>query len=140
LDSRKSRSLLEAARVARLGTINAKGLVDLVPVTFAVADDAIVTAVDHKPKTTTALQRLRNVRRHGTATLLVDEYDEDWTALWWVRVRGAATVIEPDVPGHRAAVAPLVAKYEQYHDRAPRGAAIVVRIDEITGWAAGGDC
>jgi PPOX class probable F420-dependent enzyme len=137
LDSRKSRSLLEAARVARLGTHHPRGGIDLVPCTFAfVDDDTIVTAVDHKPKRTTRLQRLENIRNNPSVTLLVDHYDDDdWAALWWVRARGEATVVEPigaDL------VQPLVAKYGQYRTRPPDGPAIVIRITDLTGWSANG--
>ncbi|GAA3437308.1 hypothetical protein GCM10018954_069220 [Kutzneria kofuensis] len=73
------------ARVARLATAGADGRPHLVPVTFAVHDDTVVIAVDHKPKTTTNLRRLRNIRENGQVSLLVDHYDEDWRQLWWVR-------------------------------------------------------
>ena len=80
---------------------------------FAVHGDRLWTAVDAKPKATARLQRLANVRAHPWASLLVDHYEEDWDALWWVRVDGAATVLE-DGDEHEAALAALVAKYRQY--------------------------
>lgn len=134
LDYPKSRSLLEAARVARLATHNSRGGIDLVPCTFALlADDTIVTAVDHKPKRTPRLQRLENIRTNPSVTVLADHYDEDWAALWWVRARGDARVVDDPEP---AVIAALVAKYEQYRDRPPTGSAIVIRVTEMTGWAA----
>lgn len=136
LDSPKSRSRLESARVARLATHNARGGIDLVPITFALLDDdRIVTAVDHKPKRTLRLQRLENIRTNPSVTLLVDHYDDDWSALWWVRVRGDARVV--DAPESRLIEA-LVAKYEQYRDHPPTGPAIVIRVTDLTGWSAGG--
>ena len=134
MDSRKSRSLLEAARVARLATHNSRGGIDLVPCTFAFLDgDTIVTAVDHKPKRTARLQRLENIRRNPSVTVLADQYDEDWSALWWVRARGDAHVVEvPD----RALIEALTTKYDQYRGQAPTGPGIVIRITEITGWSA----
>lgn len=135
LDYRKSRSLLEAARVARLATHNPRGGIDLVPCTFALVDvDTIVTAVDHKPKRTTQLQRLENIRRNPSVTVLVDHYDDDWSALWWVRARGDARVVDDPTAD---VIAPLVAKYEQYRDHPPAGAAIVIRVTDLHGWAAG---
>jgi PPOX class probable F420-dependent enzyme len=136
LDYRKSRSLLESARVARLATHNPRGGIDLVPCTFALVDDAIVTAVDHKPKRTTQLQRLENIRNNADVTLLVDHYDDDWSALWWVRARGQALVA--DEPA-RPFIDALVAKYEQYRVQPPAGAAVVIHVTELTGWSAGGD-
>jgi PPOX class probable F420-dependent enzyme len=105
-----------------------------VPCTFAlVDDDTIVTAVDHKPKRTAQLQRLENIRTNPAVTLLVDHYDDDWSALWWVRVRGEGRVIDEPTP---AMVEPLVAKYEQYRDHPLTGSAILIRVTELTGWSA----
>src|SRR3954467_8637183 len=74
--------------------------IDLVPFVFAwLADPAplgrLVHAVDHKPKRPDRLQRLRNVAAPPEVTVLVDHYEEDWSALWWVRVRGRASVLDP---------------------------------------------
>jgi PPOX class probable F420-dependent enzyme len=129
-------SRLIAAPVARLATRNPSGAVDLVPFTFAVLDDhTLVSAVDHKPKRTTNLQRLDNIRANPAATVLVDHYEDDWTRLWWVRARGDAIVLaEPSVEHLDA----LSAKYAQYRERPPNGPAIVIRVAEITGWDARG--
>ena len=79
---------LRDARVARLGTLGADGAVRLVPICFAIVDDHVVSAVDHKPKRTGQLRRLDDMVASGTATVLVDHYDDDWTRLWWVRIGG----------------------------------------------------
>ena len=119
--------------MARLATINQDGGIDLVPVVYAlIDDDTLVTAVDHKPKRTTRLQRLRNVEREPAVTVLVDHYDDDWDRLWWVRLRGDAAVVEQHGPGRAA----LVAKYPQYDRRPPPGPFLVVRVIEWRGWAA----
>jgi PPOX class probable F420-dependent enzyme len=125
--------LFEAARVARLATVDEQGLPHLVPVVFAMRGDTVVFAVDHKPKRTTNLRRLRNIEATGRASLLVDHYDEDWTQLWWVRADGTARVLHDD--DRAEPVRWLVAKYDQYTDRPPAGP--VVRIDVTTwrGWA-----
>ena len=103
------------------------------PCTFAlVDDDTIVTAIDHKPKRTTRLQRLENIRRNPSVTVLADHYDEDWSALWWVRARGNAHVVDEPEP---ALIEVLVAKYEQYRAHPPTGAVIVIRVTELTGWS-----
>ena len=126
---------LERARVARLGTVNAAGDVLLVPICFAVVDGSIVSAVDHKPKRHERLRRLDDIESTGTATVLVDHYDDDdWTRLWWVRVRGRAIV---DRGGDPDAISALTAKYPQYRERPPRGAVYRVRMDEVRSWRAG---
>jgi PPOX class probable F420-dependent enzyme len=112
-------------------------------VTFALVTDdhdatQLVTAVDHKPKTTTRLARLANIVRDPTATLLVDYYDDDWSMLWWVRLRGVGTVVEPGSGEHQRAVDALVEKYVQYRERPPGGPAIIVAVTGIRGWAAVG--
>jgi PPOX class probable F420-dependent enzyme len=125
-----------SARVARLATLNPSGLIDLVPVTFAFVDDStIVTAVDHKPKRTTRLQRLANIRTNPHVTVLVDHYEGEWSRLWWVRLRGTAAVIEdPD----DSLLRPLVKKYPQYVQVPPAGPAIVIAVGDAVGWSARG--
>jgi PPOX class probable F420-dependent enzyme len=95
-----------------------------------------VTAVDHKPKRTTRLQRLANVAARPTVTLLADHYDDtDWAALWWVRARGEARVVDGG-PSFEQAVEALTARYRQYQARPPAGPAIVVAVTAWKGWAA----
>lgn len=137
MDRAEARAFLETARVGRLGTVRPDGAPHVVPVTFALVGEAIVTMVDHKPKTTTRLQRLANVEANPTATLLVDEWFEDWDRLRWVRVDGTAeTQYDGDVWSEGRAA--LAAKYAQYAERPPEGAAIVISIDRVTGWSSSG--
>jgi PPOX class probable F420-dependent enzyme len=129
------RAALDTARVARLGTVDADGAVRLVPVCFAVADGWLVSAVDHKPKRTGQLRRLDDMRTTGAATVLVDHYDEDWSQLWWIRVRGRAEVLTSG-PDRDAALDVLAAKYPQYREQRPSGAVWRVAIDELRWWRA----
>ena len=129
------RDALASARVARLGTVDADGAVRLVPVCFAVVGEWVVSAVDHKPKRTGQLRRLDDMRSAGAATVLVDHYAEDWSQLWWVRVRGRADVLESGVD-REAALDALVAKYEQYRDVRPAGSVWRVATDELRWWRA----
>src|SRR3954453_6020455 len=100
-------------RVARLATVGADGRPHLVPCTFALVDGRIVSVVDQKPKRTTALRRLANIRADARVSLLVDRYDEDWTRLWWVRADGDGVVVE-DGRERDAALVALALKYPQY--------------------------
>jgi PPOX class probable F420-dependent enzyme len=122
---------LAAARVGRLATVTADGQPHVVVVCFALLDGRIYTAVDAKPKATRTLRRLENVRATGRASLLVDHYEEDWSRLWWVRVDGAAEVIDSD-----AALDALAAKYEQYRDARPSGPVIAIAPERWRSWAA----
>jgi PPOX class probable F420-dependent enzyme len=133
------RRLVTAARVGRLATVTADGRPHIVPCCFALAtvgvgdrdEDVLYSAVDAKPKSTLDLKRLDNVRASPAASLVVDHYDDDWTALWWVRLDGSATVLDTGPETDRA-LELLADKYEQYRVTAPPGA--VLRI-AVTGWA-----
>jgi PPOX class probable F420-dependent enzyme len=130
------RERLAAARVARLATVSGDGRPHLVPIVFALVGDVVWSAVDAKPKTTRALRRLANIEATGRASVLVDAYDEDWSALWWVRVDGAAQVLTVDDTEAVAGVDALVAKYPQYRERRPGGPVVAVRCETWRSWAA----
>ena len=139
LDRDSCRDRFAAARVAVLATHGDADAIDLVPVTFALTGELLVSAVDHKPKRTPHLRRLANVRARPDVSLLVDRYDPDWDRLWWVRAHGTATVIEPGHPCPEEvvhAVDLLIDRYPAYQDQAPEGALVVVRIDRWVGWEA----
>ena len=130
-----ARARFEQARVARLATVRADGRPHLVPIVFAVDDDRVYSIVDAKPKRTPDLLRLRNIAAEPRVSLLVDQYDEDWRALWWVRVDGIATVVESG-PDRDRAIRLLYEKYPQYTEWAtPIAAAMVVRIKRWSSWA-----
>jgi len=135
MDRIEARQRFAEARVAHLATICPDGSPHLVPCTFAVLDDWVVSVIDEKPKRTKDLQRLVNIRHYSNVSLLVDRYAEDWTRLWWVRVDGTA-VIEEEGPEREAAIGALTAKYSQYVDEPPTGPAIVVVVDGWRWWAA----
>jgi len=132
----EARRRFAAARVARLATADAAGRPHVVPVVFAVDGDTVVSAVDHKPKRTTALRRLANVAQNPTVALLVDHYAEDWSTLWWVRADGAGLVLEPGEPEARDAVALLCDRYAQYAERPPAGPVLAVGVTRWSGWSA----
>jgi PPOX class probable F420-dependent enzyme len=102
---------------------------------YALEGDRVWTAIDAKPKSGAPLQRLENVRANPRASLLVDHYEEDWEALWWVRVDGTAAVLESGNEEERA-IAALTARYAQYVRAPPGGPVIEIAIERITGWSA----
>jgi PPOX class probable F420-dependent enzyme len=122
----------EAEPVARLATIRPDGAPRVVPVCFALDGDIMYSAVDEKPKRTRRLARLDDIARDPRVEVVIDHYDDDWTRLWWVRLRGRAHVVERD---HRA-LELLCAKYPQYRERPPLGPFIVVDIEVRTAWSA----
>lgn len=125
------------ARVARLATVDRSGHPHLVPVCFALEGDRVITAVDRKPKSTRALRRISNVRANPSVSLLIDQYDEDWEQLWWVRVDGEAWVVPRDRPEFEQLMAPLYEKYRgQYGIHGLPGPALVVDVNKWVGWSA----
>lgn len=136
MDERVARQLVASARIARLATVTPTGRIDLVPITFALVDERLVTAVDHKPKTTTQLKRLDNIAANPEISVLVDRYDDDdWSQLWWVRLRGLAQVVEHG-EAYDSAIDGLTAKYGQYRDHRPAGPAIVIDLIRWQWWSA----
>jgi PPOX class probable F420-dependent enzyme len=135
LDPAEARALFASAAVARLATVRPDGSPHVVPVCFAVAGDRIYTAVDHKPKSTADLARLRHIAAEPRVALLADRYDEDWSRLWWVRVDGDASVVSSPSERERA-LAALTAAYAQYAARPPQGPVIAVRPHRFRGWRA----
>ena len=121
------------ARTGHLATIRPDGRPHLVVVTFAVAGDHIVTAIDRKPKTTQRLQRLLNIEVNPAVSFLVDHYEEDWDRLWWLRVDGEATIHFSDGIWDEA-VAALMEKYPQYRKEPPQGRVIAISQEAVTFW------
>jgi PPOX class probable F420-dependent enzyme len=121
----------EAQRVARLATVDAAGRPHVVPICFVLEGDLLFTAVDEKPKRTRRLKRLANIEANPQVEVLIDHYEEDWSRLWWVRLRGVARIVED----HRA-VELLAAKYPQYREQLPAGPVIAVTIEERCEWMA----
>jgi PPOX class probable F420-dependent enzyme len=140
LDAGAARRLFAGSAVARLATVTPAGHPHIVPVTFVLDSrpgqgDWVYTAVDHKPKSTARLQRLRNIQAHPRVALLADHYADDWTQLWWVRADGEAAVLGA-AAGAAGPLRLLAARYPQYAAQPPAGPVIAVRVDRWSGWAA----
>ena len=134
LVEQECRRRLGGTSVARLATVTPSGAPHLVPVTFVLLGDELCFAVDHKPKSTSDLARLLNLRHEPRVALLADDYDDDWSRLWWVRADGTAR--ELPTAEREPALDRLAAKYPQYHEVRPQGAVVAVRIVRWSGWAA----
>ena len=135
-DPRELRRRVAAAPVGRLATLRRDGSPRLVPVTFALVDDLLCFVVDEiKPKRDTRLARLADIARDDRVALLVDHYDADWSALWWVRVDGRAAE-HPAGALRERAVDALAAKYAPYRARRPAGPVVAITPLRWTGWAS----
>jgi PPOX class probable F420-dependent enzyme len=134
------------ARVARLATADADGRPHLVPMVFALASgadpgetrsgDTIYSAVDAKPKRSTSLRRLANIAANPRVAVLVDHYEDDWHALWWVRADGSGRVLDADTPEGRDAITRLMARYPQYREQPPPGPVVAIDVTRWSSWSA----
>ena len=144
--SQPARDFLARQRVGRLATADRQGAPHVVPVCYAVADDTLYITIDEKPKRAAAegasalkrapqnLKRLANIAENPAVAVVVDRWDEDWTRLGWVMLRGAAEILA-DGAEHDAAQALLVARYPQYAAmRIADLPVIAVRIARATSW------
>jgi PPOX class probable F420-dependent enzyme len=120
-----------AARVARLATVGGDGRPHVVPICFVIDGGTLYTAVDDKPKRTRRLQRLANIEANPHVEVLIDHYEDDWSRLWWVRLRGTARVVEDP-----HALELLAVKYPQYRERPPAGPVIAISIEERSEWTS----
>jgi PPOX class probable F420-dependent enzyme len=140
VDREEALQRLRSARVGRIATVTPEDRPHVVPFVFAVVerdpDVLAYWAVDRKPKRTERLQRLRNLERNSAAELVVDGYDEDWRALWWVRASGTGRVVEDASDERGAALSALAAKYPQYASDPPSGPVVAIDIERISGWRA----
>lgn len=131
-----ARELLDAEPVARLAFLDGNGLPRVLPVTFAVAEGAVWSAIDEKPKRAPEPARVRWLRARPEAALCVDVYSDDWSALAWVQLLGRVSVLAAqDGP---AGMTALRAKYEQYGERAPPGPLLRLDVERALSWRAAG--
>ena len=103
------------ARVGRLATADATGQPLVLPICYAFDGRVLYSAVDAKPKRRAAddLTRVRNIRENAKVSLVIDEYDEDWSRLRWVILQGLADVVTTG-EDFAAAAELLLSKYPQY--------------------------
>jgi PPOX class probable F420-dependent enzyme len=136
LDPAEARQRFAAARVARLATADATGVPHVVPFVFALDGDVLYSAVDAKPKRTTALRRLANITANPAVAVLADHYnDEDWATLWWVRGDGTGRILDRQPEAARARQL-LAARYAQYRAVPPPGPVLAIEVTRWSGWAA----
>jgi PPOX class probable F420-dependent enzyme len=126
--------LLAGSRVGRLGLLDDDGAPRVMPVTYAVSGDSLVTAVDQKPKRRRGeqLARVRWLRARPAAALTVDHYDDDWSELAWVQALGSVRVL--DVASAPEAMAALAERYEPYRSEPPAGPLLVLEPDRLLWW------
>lgn len=134
LSVEECRRRAEDASFGVLGTVDPDHGVHLVPVVFVIQGDDVAIPVDTvKPKSSTRLRRVANLRAHPRASLLIDHRDLDWDALWWVR-------LELDFVGTKAPTArwrsAFSDRYPQYRPKGAIDSLLLLTIGSSHGWAA----
>ena len=130
--SAAERAFLSRRRTGCLATADRAGKPHLVPVCFAVADDALYTAIDEKPKTGSALKRLTNILENPAVAFLADHYEEDWSRLGWVRLDGTAELLPGGIE-RDSAIRLLRSRYPQYASM-QLSTVMAIRIAHVRSW------
>jgi len=132
--TKKELAFLRVARTAHLATADKSGQPHVIPICFVYDGKQFYSPIDEKPKRTTELKRLKNIRDNPTVSLLFDHYEEDWRKLAYVLIFGKARILQSGV-NHRRAVKLLRRKYAQYRTMAIHNRPmIVVTPKRIVSW------
>lgn len=124
-------------RVARMATVDAEGHPHIVPVCYAFDGIRFYIPLDEKPKKVeeNKLRRVRNIEARHEASLLIDQYDDDWSRLGFILARGSAGLLQPGDPLHAQALLLLRERYVQYRTmELERHMVIVITPDSVTSW------
>ena len=133
--SEQQARFLAGCRVGHLATADRRAAPHLVPVCFVVSEGAVYITIDQKPKGDVgSLKRLKNIIENPVAAFIADRWDEDWTRLGWVMLRGPAEILG-DGAEHDRAQALLRARYPQYRTMVLAGLPVIaIRIARVTSW------
>lgn len=110
-----AREFLLESRLAHLATSTKNGKPQVIPICYVYDGDSLYSSIDEKPKrrSPTQLQRVLNIVENPSVSLVVDLYEEDWSKLKYVLVRGSAEIVHTGEE-HEHAVQLLREKYAQY--------------------------
>lgn len=128
---------VQRMRVARLATADENGSPHLVPVCYAFDGSHFFTPLDEKPKHVagTQLRRVRNIEARHEASLLIDQYNDDWSQLGYVLVHGLAELVEAQDERHGLMLKLLRERYVQYRTMALEiHPVIMITPDRVVSW------
>ena len=119
--SDKEIRFLNYMRVGRLGTTDGKAI-HLVPIC------PVFDGTDFYMATHAKTRKIRNLRKSNEATLLIDQYSEDWMRHVAMMMTGAVDIIEKGSEFEKAKTL-LRAKFQQYNELFPieEGESVVMR-------------
>jgi PPOX class probable F420-dependent enzyme len=89
------KTIIDKARIARLATVDSECKPHLIPVVFVFGNDCYYIPIDGKTKQSRPekLKRAKNIQQNSNVALLIDEYNEDWTKLYFIMIQGKASII-----------------------------------------------
>lgn len=136
-DKNSAAAWLARQRIARLATADARRAPHVIPVCFALSGNhgSLYVTIDQKPKDSgRLLKRLQNLMENPQAAVVADHYDEDWSQLGWVMVRGRGDILKRGAE-HAGAQMLLTWKYPQYQEmRLDHLPVIALRIQRWSWW------
>jgi PPOX class probable F420-dependent enzyme len=130
------RRFLLTRRVGRLATADSRAIPHVVPVCFTISQGTLYITIDEKPKRVAglALKRVRNIEHNPMVAIVVDRYDEDWTRLGWLMLRGRAEILRAGTEHDRAQEL-LRSRYRQLAAmQIAERPVIAVRLERVTSW------
>ena len=113
--TRAELTFLRKARIGYLATADGTGEPSNVPFCYALDGTTLYSPLDEKPKSNdlARLKRIRNIRENPRVCVVVNHYDDDWSRLGHMIIRGRAKVMLRGST-HQTAVRLLRRKYPQY--------------------------
>jgi PPOX class probable F420-dependent enzyme len=143
-DDTYPKTIIHKARVARLATVDLECMPHLVPVVFAFDNDHdfYFIPIDEKTKRSRPenLKRVRNIKENPNVALLIDEYNEDWTKLYFIMIQGMASIIggkkldENEMSLLEKAHKLLCNKYPQYQKIGVGEYVIMIMPQKVIAW------
>ena len=111
--TKAEKRFVERARVARLSTSDRNGRIHSVPICPLLDGGKLYFGSEAEAK------KIRNIRVNSSATLVFDEYTEDWAHLRGIMIQGKARVVR--AREFRSLRRKIYAKYLQFKSEAPLG-------------------
>ena len=138
------KTIINKAKVARLATVDIKCTPYLVPVVFVLDNDNdyYFIPIDEKTKRSRPenLKRVRNIQENPNVALLIDEYNEDWTKLYFVMIQGKGSILggkkleQNEIPLSEKAHKLLHSKYPQYQKISVGEHLIMIMPQKVIAW------
>jgi len=135
-----ARELLIESRLGHLATSTKRGKPHVVPICYVLDGASLYTPIDEKPKRRkpTQLRRVLNIAENANVCLVVDHYEEDWSELKCVIVRGSAEIVHKG-EAHERAVKLLREKYKQYRQMKLEDRPLIkIKLVSVVAWSARG--